>query len=569
MNYLLVLMSVLSLLLSSDVFAQTFQWVSRIGGPSFDPSPHIPDELINDIATDAQGNVYACGRVRNNSDINGQSIDAVGGNDILLAKFDCSGNLIWSKVAGNIDDGDNGISLALDGLGHIYLTGEILGGSSLYPINFFDSIINNIPGVHGMFLAKLDTSGNLIWGKLGESVSDGGRKLVIDLNGKVNVLFFTSQGMLFPGIPVQEGHYITRFDVDGNVEKLTFIDGTPFCVITDFKIDTDYNYYIIGDFGFDTVFVAGSTILRSGPLNTTEFFCLKSDSSGMAQWIIHVGSQYLNASHGHGLTFDLSGNLLLTGAAFNGLVLGTDTLQNSLSSSTGSDFPFVAKLTPQGQVLWARNGHTQLISRPQGGIAVRDNGNSVISGSILGTAIFGSDTITTTNGPVLFVAEYDGNGNYVRSSQVPTTTGGYNAELRRTICDLNDNILFAGAFDGNLTVNGNLVVYHGGYTDGLIIKWGNGLCSVGIDDDLGSSRGEVRVYPNPAREYIHFRFNQNPVSKATVDVYDVMGKVVRSVSTTLHTEEVTVDVQGLSPGIYSYSIRTSEMNYSGKFIVMD
>ncbi len=52
--------TVLYLTLSNNsASSQSFQWLSRVGGPSYDPSPHIPDELINDIATDEQGNVYA------------------------------------------------------------------------------------------------------------------------------------------------------------------------------------------------------------------------------------------------------------------------------------------------------------------------------------------------------------------------------------------------------------------------------------------------------------------------------------------------------------------------------
>jgi hypothetical protein len=136
---------------------QSFQWLSRIGGPSSDPTPLRPDELVNDVATDDQGNVYVCGRTRANSNINGLSFNTYGGNDIYVAKFDCDGSLVWVQVAGNPDDRDNGISLALDGLGNIYMTGVILGDSLTRPITFFDTILH--VNANSMFLAKLDTSG--------------------------------------------------------------------------------------------------------------------------------------------------------------------------------------------------------------------------------------------------------------------------------------------------------------------------------------------------------------------------------------------------------------------------
>jgi len=568
MKNFIKILTFLFVISSSPVVAQTLQWVSRIGGPSFDPAPNIPDEIINDIATDAQGNVYSCGRIRNNSNINGQPINNIGGNDILLTKFDCFGNLVWQRVAGNIDDGDNGNSLALDDQGHIYLTGKIYGGSSLYPITFFDSIIDSIPGVNGMFLAKLDTSGNFIWGKIGNAPSSGGTKLIIDSNENINVLFFSGPGEIFPGVNLVRGHYIGQFDTSGNVEKMILIDA-DYCDLNDFKIGSPNEFYIIGEFTIDSVEIGGLTLHRIGPPNKYNFFCVKLDSTGVAQWNIHFGSVIGSFTAGYGICLDPVGDLYITGGAYNGLILGADTLYNSLAPTSQNDFPFVAKVNPQGQVLWARNLHHTILGRSSGGIVVKGNGNVIITGFLLGQMIVGPDTLSSVLDAVLFVAEFHNNGIVLKGETVQSINGGSNTEARRTICDSNDNVIFSGAFNGSLDVNGSLVAFAGGYTDGFIIKWGNGLCSVGIDDDLGISRGEVRVYPNPAREYIHFRFVQNPTSKASIEVYDVMGKVVRSVNATLHTEEVTLDVRGLSPGIYSYSIRTSEMNYSGKFIVMD
>ena len=86
-----------------------------------------------------------------------------GGRDLLLAKFDSSGNLLWSRtLGGSADDTGRFVIQAYDGGFAVTGLTESFGA-----------------GGRDLLLAKFDSSGNLLWSRtLGGSADDAGRSLV-------------------------------------------------------------------------------------------------------------------------------------------------------------------------------------------------------------------------------------------------------------------------------------------------------------------------------------------------------------------------------------------------------
>jgi hypothetical protein len=75
-----------------------------------------------DVATDGLGNAYIGGYTAGS--LGGPFL---GGNyDGLLIKYDASGNLLWSRQLGTAAH-DSGLGVAADGLGNAYLTGQTFG----------------------------------------------------------------------------------------------------------------------------------------------------------------------------------------------------------------------------------------------------------------------------------------------------------------------------------------------------------------------------------------------------------------------------------------------------------
>jgi hypothetical protein len=75
--------------------------------------------------------------------------------DLAVAKFDPSGNHLWSKRFGGLKAGtaaqeDIGAGLAIDPLGNVLLTGNNLGGG----LDFGGGVLAN-PGSRDIFVASL------------------------------------------------------------------------------------------------------------------------------------------------------------------------------------------------------------------------------------------------------------------------------------------------------------------------------------------------------------------------------------------------------------------------------
>jgi len=111
--------------------------------------------FIFNSTSDASGNVYATGYYQSPSIIIGLdtliNADSTGNSpDILLIKYDNSGNLLWAKGVGGVGT-DMGSSITIDNFGNLFVT-----GSYTYSSAFGSDTLTSIGG-YDMFLAKLDS----------------------------------------------------------------------------------------------------------------------------------------------------------------------------------------------------------------------------------------------------------------------------------------------------------------------------------------------------------------------------------------------------------------------------
>ena len=453
------------IMLNISAFSQSWQWASRFGGASPDPNSFNPDETIRGIATDSSGNVYVCGRIRSGADLDGTPITTYGGYDIFLAKYNSFGNIIWLKIAGSALDDEQGDAITLDKYGHIYLTG-VFRSAPIQSCNFFGTIINqsNI----NTFVAKLDTSGNLIWVKRADlNASSGGwsNKIKIDLNDMINVLGRSSnETSLFSVYNFPGFDYIARFDTSGNINRLITISPNNTVVTKDYLITPSGDQYVTGQFSSDSAIIGTQTIYLTNTLTQPELFFAKFDSAGVFQWVYHLGETNGNIV-GYGIDLDNNGDIFLAGSAHHGSIIGPDTVSNP----TTNNATFVAKFNSNGQALWATNPLVQFGYYPTGGIKVLPNGNAVFSGTMNGNCVFGDSSFAGLND--IYISEVSTNGDIIWGTSLKTT-GNYDApECVNT--DAYGNIYVGGGFDGTMT-NPNSLTYQGGYTDGIIAKFNSG-----------------------------------------------------------------------------------------------
>jgi len=130
----------------------TAQWATKVGIGYADGWA---------IVNNPCGDTFITGYLQGTETFSTGSLSAIGNRDVFLAKVNQLGVLTWVKQFGgtNSDVYSHGISLDLNG--NIFITGEF--SSQLV----FGSTTLNMPPISSreMYIAKCDSSGNVIWAK--------------------------------------------------------------------------------------------------------------------------------------------------------------------------------------------------------------------------------------------------------------------------------------------------------------------------------------------------------------------------------------------------------------------
>ena len=130
-------------------------WAKNAGG--------IYSENATSIAIDATNNLYIVGtfgkKIAFGTIILTNADTLTNYQDLFLAKYNSSGNVLWAKRAGGTNN-DYPYSVAMKALGGVYIAGNFESSTLAFDTT---TLIN--AGNPDVFLAKYDTSGNVLWAK--------------------------------------------------------------------------------------------------------------------------------------------------------------------------------------------------------------------------------------------------------------------------------------------------------------------------------------------------------------------------------------------------------------------
>ena len=293
------------------------QWQSTLGGASA--------EIAYSIGIDSGDNIVIAGRT--------QSAGA-GSADLLVAKFNSSGVIQWQRVLGGASN-DDGLSLALDSLDNIYITGN-----------------NSSEGVGSVDLltVKYNSSGTLQWQRiLGGVDYDGDSSIAIDSADDVYIAGRTNtQGEGATSV------LIVKYNSSGAIQWQKTLGGARSDFANSLALDSADNLYITG---------------RTDSYEALEFrddlFLAKLDSAGNFVWQEVYGYDG-DSDYGNSITIDSSDNIYIVGQSQLGLA----------SNFSG----ILLKFNTAGEVQWQRRltGLTTLTLR---GIAVNSVGDLCIGGT--------------------------------------------------------------------------------------------------------------------------------------------------------------------------------------------
>ncbi len=159
--------------------APVFDRVSECG-----QSPSSSVFLVEKIAVDAAGNVYAAGYFAGVALFGSTLLTSAGGTDWWVARLDAAGAVAWAVRGGGPGD-DRPYGLALDGQGHVFVGGEAQGQATFGPL----ALGNNPLADPVVAVARLDAAGGA-WQWLAQGGDDRNnecRGLAVDGRGHVYV----------------------------------------------------------------------------------------------------------------------------------------------------------------------------------------------------------------------------------------------------------------------------------------------------------------------------------------------------------------------------------------------
>lgn len=352
-------------------------WHTFLGGNGMDRA--------FDVTTDSSGHVYLIG----DSDGWGTPIRLyTSSGDAFVAELDSSGNLLWHTFLGG-SRVDIGYGIAVDDSGNVYVTGRSDAA--------WGSPIRSYTDDADAFVAKLDSSGNLVWQTfLGGARFDSGSGIAVDENRNVYV---TGWSYATWGAPIRNygqarDGFVARLDGNGNLIWNTFLGGQYDDGSYDIDTDGSGNLYVAGDSS-----LAWGMPVRAFTVGS-DAFAARLDGGGNLVWHTFLGGA--GSDYSSGVSLHAGDALYVTGSS--GATWGSPVRP----FSAGANDAFAVRLDDSGRLIW--NTFLGGSGADAGaGIAADGSGKVFLAG--ISSATWGSPLNAFAGGQGdAFVARLDGSG---------------------------------------------------------------------------------------------------------------------------------------------------------------
>ena len=422
---------------------------------------------INDVCSDASGNIYIIGETSPDSGIliiDTISIPVTYIGMSFIAKFDNSGNVLWVKVNGKPYN-SSGFS-AINGIcndpsGNVIITGAYSGDS----IYFGTTVLPPATQGTGILIIKYDTFGNIIFAK-----------------GIIGSATVPTGGA----------------------------GGGSICT------DNIGNIYFTGGFSNDSISFGSSTLVKP-TTDSSNIIIVKLSPSGNTIWAKAEEETHIGFTHS--LIYDPSGYLYI-GGMFDGpsITIGSTTLTN-----THPTF-FIAKYDTTSNNIWAKmiNGGSAGYGDGFGAIGLDATGNLYCTGGFSDSAFtFGTTTLMNSNLGFsdAYVLKMDSSGNPLYAVNITGAADDFGSDI--TI-DNSGNVYIIGSSYSVYTTFGNITINSCIYA--FIAKLG---ATTGIAENKFD--GGLSISPNPFTFATTISFSSEQ-KNTTISITDLVGKEIKTIS---------------------------------------
>ena len=438
-------------------------------------------EIGKSVVIDSSGNIYLAGfgtATATTIATSGayQTVYGGGNYDAFLAKYNSAGALQWATYYGGSGE-DAAYGAAVDPWGNIYISGYTQGSDGIATTGAADPTFSG--GTDDAFLAKFNSSGNLLWGTYygggGYDVSYG---VTTDGAGCAYIAGYTSSTS---GIATAGAHqtsyqggqndiFVTKFDTSGKLRWGTYYGGTLSDAATGIAADKSGNIFISG-FSVSTSGISTAGAFQtsySGGSGTPCSVFAEFDTSGTLKYGTYFGS----SNTAYGVAVDPLGDILLAGSSQNGTIPATTGAYQTASG--GSNDAYIVKFGPDfspvitGPTSYCNGTTGTLHNSTSGGTWTSDNASvatinastGVVSALATGTsnitytATTGTATTVVTVGPAPAIT---GNSYAIILGSTlalsDASTGGTWSSGTAGIASINTSGVVTGNSAGNATIS--------------------------------------------------------------------------------------------------------------------
>lgn len=250
--------------------------------------------------------------------------------DIFLAKYDTSGNEIWTRSVGSSSD-DVSFSTAVDGNDNVFITGSFESAD----LSFENITVTN-SGYIDMFLAKYSPSGHALWVNTSQSeLEEAGTCVRVDNNGDVYLCgYFMGTSTYLNGVHlISRGLsdiFVAKYNNNGSIYWAKYTGGTTLDKAFSISVDQDGYLYTVGGFvspwvvfGTDTVFSTseGAAVFTAKMASTSGVEIIENNHglivypnpiSNMINAVLPENKEIISCE-----LISVTGNIIKTGTSFN------------------------------------------------------------------------------------------------------------------------------------------------------------------------------------------------------------------------------------------------------------
>ncbi len=351
---------------------------------------------------------------------------------ILILCFEASAQQVqWARQITS-EGFDECLDLTTDASGNVYATGQIEF------IANFNGLLLESAGVHDIFVAKYDSSGNLLWAKRAGGIGgDKGQSIAVDGSGNVFIVGEIDDTSYFDTIQVvprdKNNLFVAKYNSNGEAQWVRHIESDSLNTRGyGIACDAGGNVYACGAMQYNAYY-NGSLILTSN--GDYDGILLKFDANGNFKWIKQIGGSGIDKANG----IALKGKDLYVTGRFEGNADFTSSV--SLTSYGAADF-FIAKYDTAGVFKWARKGGD---TDDDSGydITINVNGDVVCTGDFTGQGQFGGNTVFSNGLADMFLVAYNSTG----TARWAIKGGGVENDIGRNIThDDNGNLYVGGDY---------------------------------------------------------------------------------------------------------------------------